>query len=269
MVSTPFKITELFYGASTDTKPVTPMVTGGSLLLETDTGRLQLHDGSRWQTLYATRPDVGKSGAWFGNAPTTADGLMGGRMSSIAVGTGTDAQVTDSTGNYRTYDTAATINSLAGHRGSVRSMTRIGNAYFKCKFRTGSSIANLRIFIGFAGSTSDPASSADPGNALNVVAFWYDAGVSANIKRMHNDGSGASTVDDTGTALATSTTYTVEIYAVSDTKFQFVLNNGTPVDISSDIPASTTTLNWRTYIENTTGASRTLDNYYVIIRNNL
>jgi hypothetical protein len=48
------KVTDVLYGLSTDTQPVTPTVTGGSLLLETDSGRMNMHTGSIWQRLYAS-----------------------------------------------------------------------------------------------------------------------------------------------------------------------------------------------------------------------
>ena len=257
-------VSEIYYGLSTDTKPTT---SAGSLFVETDLGRMMIYDGSVWQSLYLTRADVRKVGTWWGSANTTADGIIGGRLSATAVGTASNSAVHDENGIYTAYSTGGTINSIAGHRCGVRLMTRINNCYFKSKFATGSNISDMRIFFGFVAATADPASSSDPLNALEGVGLWYDSAVSGNIKVMHNDTSGASAVDDTSIALATTTDYTIEIYAVSDTKFQFVLNDGAPIDISSNIPTSTTTLGFRTYLENTAGSTKGIDNHYITVGN--
>lgn len=215
---------------------------------------------------HTNRPDTAKQGAWYGSATATGEGLLGGRVVAIAVGTGTSSLSVDGSGVGRTYDTAATINSLAGNRTDANALTRGNHAYFKTNITTGSNIADTRIFAGLVADNGAPTSAADPLNAKSGVALWYDSAVNANWRMLHNDSSGASVSGDTTLAVNTATNYTVEIFSdIDDTKFRFVFN-GTNTDISTDIPASSTTLAYWLYIENTTGASRTLRAYYVIIR---
>lgn len=254
----------VIHGLSTDTKPSTAPT--NSIFFETDTRRYFLWDGTYWVSLsYVTTSDRRKVGQYHGTATASGDGIFNGNMSAIAVGTGANSATTDSTGTYVTHDTAGTINSLAGVRLNARKMTRINNAYFKAAIKTGASIANTRIYCGLVADASAPASAADPLNAKEGVALWYDSAVNANWRRLHNDSAGASVSDDTTLAVGTSTIYTVEIIAVTDSKFAFNFNNAY-TDITTDIPASTTTLAWWIYIENTTGASRTIQSRYAVCR---
>jgi len=211
--------------------------------------------------------DVVKYGAWYGNQQTNADGLLNGRISTIVVLTGVDTSVVDSSGNYRTYDSGATINSLSGLRAGATLMQRINNAYFKTAVQLNNN-TNMRVFAGLVAASAAPASSADPLNALEGIGLWFDSAVSADWKLYHNDNTGAGTVDALSPTVAanTATLYPVEIMAVTDSKFTFIFQ-GKETDVSSNIPASTTNLGFRVYIENTTGASRVIRCYYVRIRN--
>ena len=218
-----------------------------------------------------TRPDIVKSGAWFGGTPATnGDGMLNGRLTAIAVGTGTNAAGgVDSTGNYRTFDTGATINSISGIFSNALSMTRVMHAYFKTAIYL-NSVSNVRVFAGLVNSNAAPASAADPLNALEGVGLWLDSGVSADWKIMHNDATGASTVDalTTPVTAATSTLYPIEIYVdKSDSEFRVKFNEDNYKTFTTNIPASTTGLAFRVYMENTTGASRTFRCFYAIIRN--
>lgn len=208
-----------------------------------------------------TLPNVSKHGYYDCHSSTVGDGLFSSNITSVIVGTATNAATIDATGFYRTYDTAGTINSIGGTRSTSNWGIRALNIYFKTALYL-NSVSNVRIFAGLINSSSNPASSSDPLNAVAGVGLWFDDGVSANWKRMHNDSSGASVVDDTSLVAATSTLYPLEIYAVNDSIFRFAFNN-TVTDISSNIPASTTTLSFWIYIENTTGASRTMRMYHV------
>ena len=216
-------------------------------------------------TSYYTRPDLAKTGMFHGGSNAQeCDGFLNSRISATTLNTGTKSNSADSTGMYMTMDTGATINSIFGHRLTFAPLTRINHAYFKTALYPGQTTAS-RIFAGFSTNTGAAASTADPLNAQSGVGLWFDSAVSANWKRMHNSGSGASTVDDTSLALAANTLYPVEIYAVDDNRFRFVFN-GVTTDISTAIPASTTNLGFQIYIENTAAASKTCRVYYYILR---
>jgi hypothetical protein len=162
-------------------------------------------------------------------------------------------------------DTGATVNSIAGHRFGVTGLRGDLNCYYKTAIYIPTN-TSMRVFAGFIGSSSAPTSSADPLNALSGVALWLDTAVSANWKIMHNDGSGASTVDDTSVAAAVSTQYPVEIYHMRGPSKWRVVFNGTFFDITTDKPGTTTNLGFYTQIENLTAASRTMRIYYEIIK---
>jgi len=256
----------LIHGLSSDTKPTS--VPANSIFYETDLGAFYRYDGTYWFELaYHARPDDKKYGSYFGHGTTQADGILNGRLAQTVVGTGTSSAGIDANGTFRTLDTGATINSISGYNLSGDICRRDLNCYFKTKFDTGASIANTRIFAGFTDTAAAPASAADPLNALQGVGLWYDSAVNANWRRFHNDNTGAGVSEDTTLAVATSTIYTVEIFAVGASN-KFVFNfNGTYTDITTDIPAATTGLAMWVYIENTTGASRTIALRYIIMRN--
>lgn len=217
----------------------------------------------------STTPDVARYGIYHADSNTNAEGFLDGRCSEILVGAGppTSAQTNDGTGIYRTYDTSATINNLGGFRNNLAQMRRDLNPYFKTAIYL-NSVSNVRVFAGFVASSSAPASSADPLNAKEGIALWLDSAVSADFKLMHNDSSGASAVDALSPAVtaATATLYPVEIYGIANSgKFRFVFN-GVSTDVSSNIPAASTSLAFWVYMENTTAASRTFRMYYAIVR---
>jgi len=212
-----------------------------------------------------TRPDFAKYGTFSAAGATAGEGLLNGILANVTVGTGAGSRTFDSTGLYRTYDTGGTVNSIFGLYGNQTHMNRINNPFFKTAIYLNNN-TNMRVFAGFVASAVAPASAADPLNGLEGVGLWFDSGVSANWKRMHNDNSGASVVDDTGVTAATATLYPLDIYGIWDGIFRFVFN-GTSTDITTDIPASTTGLSFRVYLENTAAASKTMRHYYLTVRN--
>ena len=241
------------------------MVGGAGHFIDDGVKTLIVDSGNIVTTRLLPTPDLQKTGTWSGTATTLGNGILTSRLQAIAVGTGANSDGSDSTGIYRTFDTAGTINSLSGIRTDNAMMRRILNCYFKTAIYL-NSVTNVRVFAGFVADSTAPTSTSDPLNAKEGVALWLDSAVSANWKRYHNDSSGAGTVDDTTIAALTSTLYPIEIYAVGDSKFRIVAL-GTSTDISTNIPASTTGLAFWIYIENTTGASRTFRSYYAIVKN--
>ena len=212
-----------------------------------------------------TRADLAKIGQWMGSASTNADGILNGRLAQVEVGTGSAASNTvDSTGMYRTMDTGATVNSLAGYRSSVVLTRRANNAYFKTAIYL-NDITATRVFAGLTSSGSAPSSAADPLANLSGVGLWFDSAVSANWKRGHNDGDATGDYDDTSIAATTATLYPIEVYAVGDTKWRIVAL-GTSTDITTEIPSSTSNQAFWVYIENTAGASKTMRIYYLILK---
>jgi len=249
------------------------MIIGGQM-----TGRLGHFVDQGFQTLIVdsgssnanntviTRPDFAKYGSFSARHATNAEGILNGITATIAVGTGSDTGGTlDSTGMYRNYDTGATINSLAGLRTNTAHFTRVGNLYFKTAIYL-NSVTNVRVYAGIVNDTAAPASAADPLNVKKGVGLWLDSAVSANWKRGHNDGTSVGVYDDTSVVATTGTLYPVEIYGIWDGKFRFIFN-GVSTDITTDIPDSGSGQTFWIYMENTTGASRTMRVYYVTVRN--
>lgn len=240
------------------------MTGGKGHFIDQGTKTLILDSGNIVTSKLFTTPDLAKMGTWYGATAAAGDGILNGILTNVTVGTGSGSTTTDSTGIYRTYSTGATNNSIYGQYANPVFTRRIINPYFKAALYL-NSVSTVRVFAGLVASASAPASTSDPLNALEGIGLWLDTAVSANWKIMHNDSSGASTVDDTTKVAAVSTLYPIEVYAVADTKFRWVFD-GVSTDVSSNIPASTTNLGFRVYIENTTGSDRTMRHYYTIVK---
>ena len=241
------------------------MTGGKGHFIDLGTKTLLIDSGNIVTSRLLTRADLAKTGQWVGSASTNGDGILNGRLAQIEIGTGSAASNTvDSTGMYRTMDTGATVNSLAGYRSSVVLTRRANNAYFKTAIYL-NDITATRVFAGLTSSGSAPSSAADPLANLSGVGLWFDSAVSANWKRGHNDGDATGDYDDTTIAAATATLYPIEVYAVGDTKWRIVAL-GQSTDITTEIPSSTSNQAFWVYIENTAGDSKTMRIYYLILK---
>jgi len=219
------------------------------------------------QNRVITTADFAKYGNWDATTVTGASGLLDGVTAAIAVGTGTNSGRTlDSTGSYITYDTAATINSITGLRSNVSICRGDQNAYFKTAIYL-NSVSNVRVFAGLLENTGAPVSAADPLNAVRGIALWFDSAVNANWRCLHNDNTGAGVSTDLSVAAATGTLYPVVIYCNNQSTRWRIVFNGVSTEFTTDVPISTANLAFWVYMENTTGASRTMRHYYVVARN--
>jgi hypothetical protein len=262
-------------GLSTDTKPTTGVI-ANSTFRETNTNTDWIYDGTLWSLKDVwVGPFSKKQGAHYprGNISTSTGGLLGGLNTSILVGAGpptVTGTLMDANGCGCQIDTSATINNIGGWK-TTSFTCRLYNCIATYRFLL-TQTTDCRIFMGFSsGSGSNPASNSDYLNALSGAGLWFDSGVSANWKFMHNDGSGASTIVDT-TQGADTLIHTVSIIA-KDSVPNFIIQldgvtmtNGTA---TTDLPASSTSMGTVIYIENIAAASKTLKYYKLFVQSDL
>lgn len=220
-------------------------------------------------------PHVKKIGGFMGaSASNSFYGLFSGTVSTIHAGgaSGSSAITRSSSGLAIRYSTGTTINSLEGSKVAGLYTERDLNPIMEWKVALSATITTQRTFFGLIASTSNPASGADPLNALAGVLFGYDSGVDGNWHIYQNDGTGASdstTINNIAAADASIHYFALRAVNAS-AKFQYYYGatpytaTSTWTDINTDIPGATAGLAWQWWIEDLAGsAARTFDLYYI------
>lgn len=229
-----------FLGLSSDTKPVTNVVTG-SRLTETNTGDVHIFDGTYWWLLHQGPFSPKRLGRLrFGASAAATAG--GGALDALTngTGTGTIAYVMDNTnGRYISFPTGTTTGNKSGQR--IASAAYTQRAYFpkiRIRFQL-TEITLTRVYLGF-GDNSEPTGDT-PFNNKNGFALALLSG-GTNFILARNDG------DATGgyaTVIGAADTSVHEIKIVghaSAPSFSFSFDGGTYVDASVDCPTANTNI---------------------------
>lgn len=138
-------------------------------------------------------------------------------------------------------------------------------------FRTDSSIAATRLWFILSDQTPGASSvgNADSQSG-NYIGFRYSSVAGdTNWQGVTRDGSTQSTVD-TGVAVAAATVYLLKVrYSVADSKLYFSVNSEDPADeveLSANIPATSTALAWTWRVIATTGTGKAMDFFRSTLR---
>jgi hypothetical protein len=217
-------------------------------------------------------PSLKKRGTFWGNVHSVGGDAWASAVTNIAVGSGGVGGINlDSAGTKARYSTGATPNSLTGLRVSGTLFIRRDlNPSTTWKIANVTAATNRRLFFGYISSTGAPVSAADPLANLSGVLFGLDTGVDANWHIYQNDGSASSdstTINNIATADTSAHYFSIRAVAASN-KFQYAYGSSAPIstttwtDISTKIPAATTSLGWTWYMENLTAASILFDVYH-------
>lgn len=219
----------MYVGLSTDTKPTVP---AGYRYYSTDTGDWEQFDGTYWwiQSLGPlSQKHVGFGPC--GGSVTNGEGMLISMTASTGVGS--QAFLTDATnGKYANYTTSTTSGNKGGARVNQPSILREYNPRIKMKL-TLNNTTLCRYYLGFAPTAE--LTSDDPLNTLDGFLFGYIATAGSNYLIMHNDGSGATVSDDTGTA----STGVREVRLVCDntnSRFSWSIDGGAYTHVTANIP---------------------------------
>ena len=124
-------------------------------------------------------------------------------------------------------------------------------------FRTGSPVTSVRYWIGLFAST--PAASDDP--TIEGIGFRFSTNASdSNWQAWSNDGSGGGTVTDTGVAIGgAGTAFDLRFICDSDgTTVDFYISSVWVARHTTNLPTSTTVLNYGLYVTALSASSRAL-----------
>jgi hypothetical protein len=216
-----------------------------------------------------TFPSQGRSGAWYGGSQTGAgSGLFNGTIGTIVVGTGAVVGLQrDSTGLSHRWTSGGTINGIGGARIAFAFAERDYNPIIEFQLAL-QQTTTTRCFAGFTSSLVNPASGADPLNALSGVMVGYDSGVDANWHIYQNNATGTDSTTVAAIAAADTSAHKFAIKAVeASSKFQYAygftnISTATWVDINTKIPAATTGLGFQYWVEGL-AATKTFQMYYI------
>lgn len=158
---------------------------------------------------------------------------------------------------------AATANSVADLRTSLHRIWRgnssgLGGFYHRTRFSVETAVTNQRLYVGLLNTTAALSTTQAPSALTNAIGMGYDSG-DPNMYIIHNDGTGTATKIDLGSNFPTNDNSvmfdfnlfcppneTFVNYSVKNLKTGHVVE-GT---ITTDLPAESTFLCWRGYMNN-------------------
>lgn len=176
----------------------------------------------------------------------------------------------DADGPWRKLNTSASTDTTAGYNFNNGALVQTRwLPQITIKIKTGTSISNQRIWLGFFGDTTP--STADP--AIKALGFRYDTGSSDTTwKAYSNDNSGGGTVTDTGVTVSTDTTYVFKISVVSTSSVEFYISTDNGVTFTlvathtTNLPASSGGMDQMIDIRTLENVSKTFKHSFTYIR---
>lgn len=152
--------------------------------------------------------------------------------------------LSDSTGQYVTCTTLATSNSDAGYFGNTGNVKLETRPIIYTHFKTGSSLAVLRLFVGLSSATGNSIMSTDDPN-VDSAALVYNPAVdgTAFFRLFKNDATSGGTRSATTVPIAVSTDYLVCFDCDDPTAIKVYINGTLAGTISgSDLPTASTSM---------------------------
>lgn len=257
----------LITGTSTDrTGGTWTNLPAGWRFLETDTTIQYYWTGTVWSRIGAHYlPSSQKRfGAFYGGSSVGGSGLFDGGFTAAASHTVLQV-LTAADGKSTRYTTATTQNSNAGFSYAQFVTMRQWNPRFKAKFKMNQTSADVRLWLGLANFVSEPSGDDQYTNPQQGIAIALRAADTV-FQIIHNDGSGASVYTAvTGNPAVDTNAHTIEIIADdTNTKFMYSFDGAAFTDISTDIPAQTTSLSVQAQIEtNANPGARAFELFYL------
>ena len=211
-------------------------------------------------------PSAKKVGYWHGTTALGGSGLFNGFLQQPN-GTCTIGRSSTS-GTWQTLTTGGSSTNTCSIKTLDSFTARNLNPQFKAKFRVPTA-ANCRIGLGFNSDLSFDQRNSDWLGGQSGAAFVYGVGRQdeASLYLSTNDGSTNSFYSPAIATLVANTVYTAELkFDTTNNKVSYSFNGGAFVDVTSQIPASSTLLGATWGVQTQTGSSRTLDTFYVEVQ---
>jgi hypothetical protein len=133
--------------------------------------------------------------------------------------------------------------------------------WLKIKFPV--SVINTRTFIGFTDLIALPQNSSTFIANQNGFGWNYDTSSLTNIQLISNNANATPNLVDTGVVPVLNTVMTIKIEYISSSNTVQMTLNGTAFTTTTKVPASTAKLGFVCREQNTSGAIRTMNVYYM------
>lgn len=218
---------------------------------------------THWQNQLATLMNQIKFGCLKPCSATFANNLDG--ILKVATSTGTVALGALDTANGAnvTFTTTAVGGSTGGWNMAQLYTCRDFNPFIGVVIKNSVS-SNLRYYVGWTGATALVGNNDDQLNAANGFGIGKLT-TSANLRALHNDGSGVTVSDDTGVAASTGVVVILLWADGNNNKFWWSINGSTPVGVTADIPGATVSLSSQCTLITTAAAGIVHTNYDSVI----
>lgn len=182
----------------------------------------------------------------YEGASTSGSFVSKGFQNTPTITANASANADASTGPFLQHTTT----SSSGNVASVVAGTNSGVRFdWQCDvsfgIRTPNDITSIRHWHGLFASS--PSGSDDP--AIEGFGFRFSTNASdANWQAWSNDGVSTGTVTDTGIVYNGNSGYELRAIVVSDTQINFYINGARVVSHTTNLPATTTVLNYGIYL---------------------
>lgn len=195
---------------------------------------------------------------------TFATNLNGLLRASTSSGTVALAALDTTNGLAGTFATAASNGSTGGFNMGLLYTVRNFNPIAKVKMQLSSVAANTRFFFGWSSSTAAIGNNDDMLNAASGFGISKIT-INTTARISHNDGSGATINDNTSLTWDTNP-HTFDLWADDNgSQFYYSIDGATPVAVTSEIPATTTPLNFQIIVITAEAVAKTLSCYGMYI----
>lgn len=206
-------------------------------------------------------PVTGKrTGSLMGTIGTNQNGLFTNNMTNTGGATPT---MDNTNGIYTPYNTSASIGSASGYRTTNNYTIRNFNPIILVNFAV-SVATNNRAWVGFISNTALPASGVEDALANLSGVMLTQRSTDTTWQIATNNGGTNSTFVDTTVTVVAGTLYQLIIKAdATNNKFQWSLQGSAFADLTTTIPAATTTLGYGMMCQTAEAVTHGIRNYNV------
>lgn len=204
-------------------------------------------------------PSYRKWGCYQGVSTSRGDGVWSFDIG--VVGTASAPTPADSDGRHIRWTTGAASGDNAGIM-MVGHVKRAWNAKMRVKFRIENT--DCRVFLGFRGNAGVHPSTDDPCN-VDPGFFFGKTAAGTSWAVLHNDGTGATVVDNLSGNPAPNTSIHVVDFWTDSSGYGLRLDGGVDNYFTTEVPLATHMMTPCFQIETSTTAARYIDIFYAEI----
>lgn len=243
---------------------IVPVANGGTGMATPGTsGNVLTSNGSAWVSSAPTTPASAFTRTlkeWLFDA-TTAVGFTKYGTSISPTLNGTPTAAPGANGHLVSCASVNVTNSDAGAYCIIADTTQLALApQLGTKIKTGSSLAVCRLWVGFSSSTATGTATHDVPTTDSVAAFRYAPATDGTAfwRCVTCDGASNVTTVVTTAPIAVNTAYRLAVDTATSGHVLFSIDGTQVADISTNLPATSTSIDWMSNIRTLENVAKTL-----------